>query len=82
MLPPLAFLSNMSPVELTVILLVALLIFGNKLPSVARSLGSSVGEFKNGIKGIQEADTDILPRLKSGGSSESGTQAYRNDNLS
>ena len=26
--------------------------------------------------------TDILPRLKSGGSSESGTQAYRNDNLS
>ena len=38
------------------ILVIALLIFGHKLPSVARSLGSSVNEFKKGAKeGEEEA---------------------------
>lgn len=46
-----------SPVTIAVILLVALLIFGHKLPALARSLGSSVSEFKKGIKdGEQEAN--------------------------
>jgi len=39
-----------SPVELLVILLVALLLFGHRLPSVARSLGQSINEFKKGAR--------------------------------
>lgn len=36
-----------SPLELTVVLIVALFIFGpKKLPEIARSLGGAVGEFK------------------------------------
>ncbi len=39
-----------SPVTLVVVLFIAILLFGHKLPSVARSLGSSVSEFKKGVK--------------------------------
>ncbi len=40
--------------EWLVILIVALLIFGKRLPDVMRSLGKGVVEFKKGIKGIEE----------------------------
>ena len=45
-----------SPVQLVVLLIIALLIFGHKLPSVARSLGTSVSEFK---KGVKEGEMDL-----------------------
>jgi sec-independent protein translocase protein TatA len=37
--------------EMAIVLLVALLLFGNRLPSVMRSLGQSVTEFKKGMEG-------------------------------
>lgn len=40
--------------EVLVIGFVALLIFGNRLPGVMRSLGKSVTEFKKGVQGIEE----------------------------
>jgi sec-independent protein translocase protein TatA len=45
-----------SPIGLLVILIIALLFFGHKLPSVARSLGSSVSEFKKGVKEGEEEE--------------------------
>ena len=37
--------------ELLIILVIIMLIFGaNKLPQLGRSLGSSIGEFKKGLK--------------------------------
>ena len=42
------------PFEMIVIGAVALLIFGNKLPDVGRSLGRGLVEFKKGLKGVQE----------------------------
>ena len=42
------------PLELIVIGLVVLLFFGNRLPSVMRSLGSGITEFKKGVKGVEE----------------------------
>ncbi len=40
--------------EWLAIMLVALLLFGRKLPEVGRSLGRGIVEFKKGIKGIEE----------------------------
>lgn len=49
-----AFLPNLGTTELMIIGFVSLLIFGNRLPSVMRSLGKSVTEFKKGISGIED----------------------------
>lgn len=40
--------------EWLVILIVALLLFGKRLPEVMRSLGRSVTEFKRGMNDLQE----------------------------
>ncbi len=38
--------------ELIVVLIIALLLFGKRLPEVMRSLGSSVSEFKKGVNEV------------------------------
>jgi sec-independent protein translocase protein TatA len=48
---PLGFLHGP---ELIIVAGIALLIFGNRLPSVMRSLGKSVTEFKKGVSGIED----------------------------
>jgi len=40
--------------EIVLVLVIALLLFGTRLPKVARSLGQGVTEFKKGIKGIED----------------------------
>lgn len=40
--------------EWLVIIAVGLLLFGNKLPEVGRSLGRSIVEFKKGLKGVED----------------------------
>ncbi len=52
----LAFLTP-GPTQLIIVLVVVLLLFGNRLPSVMRSLGEGITEFKKGIKG-GDADTN------------------------
>jgi sec-independent protein translocase protein TatA len=47
---------GIGPMELMIIGLVGLLLFGNRLPSVMRSLGSSITEFKRGIQEIDKID--------------------------
>ena len=54
------------PFEIIAILVVALLLFGRRLPEIARSMGKSLIEFKKGMKettediekAIDEEDTD------------------------
>ncbi len=43
-----------------IVLIIALLLFGNRLPSVMRSLGKSVVEFKKGVNGIDEGVKDAI----------------------
>ncbi len=45
---------GLSPVEIAIVGAVAVLLFGSRLPSVARSLGKSMTEFKKGLSGIEE----------------------------
>lgn len=42
------------PTQLVIVLLIVLLLFGTRLPGVARSLGLSITEFKKGVRGIDE----------------------------
>ena len=51
---PFAFLQNIGTTELLIVAFVSLLMFGNRLPSVMRSLGKSVTEFKKGVSGIED----------------------------
>jgi sec-independent protein translocase protein TatA len=51
---PFAFLHNIGATELMIVAFVSLLIFGNRLPSVMRSLGRSVTEFKKGVAGVED----------------------------
>ncbi len=44
----------LSPWHLLIIAFFALLLFGNRLPSVMRSLGQGVVEFKKGLAGIED----------------------------
>ena len=51
----LAFLpTGFSMAEMMVVGVVALLLFGKRLPEVARSLGKGLVEFKKGISGIED----------------------------
>lgn len=51
------------PMEMIVILVVAVLLFGKRLPEIARGMGKSVTEFKKGLKettkDIDKDDLDI-----------------------
>jgi sec-independent protein translocase protein TatA len=48
---------GIGPLELVVILLILLLVFGAKrLPEIGRSIGSSAREFKHGITGEKDQD--------------------------
>jgi sec-independent protein translocase protein TatA len=56
--------------ELIIILVVALLIFGRRLPDVARSVGKSIVEFKKGIKDVKD-DVEDTAKLDSKSTSNS-----------
>ena len=57
------------PLEIAVILIFGLLIFGKRLPEVGKSLGKSIVEFKKGLRGIEddmekainESQAEMLP---------------------
>ena len=44
--------------HIMVFAVVVLLLFGNRLPSVMRSLGKSVVEFKKGVQGLDEENDE------------------------
>ena len=53
-MPPPAFLPNIGPFEMLVILVVALLIFGGRLPEVGRNLGRGLSQFRKGVQDLKE----------------------------
>ncbi len=54
----LAFFGLPGGTEIIVIGIIALLLFGSRLPKVAKSMGKSIVEFKKGIKGVQDEIED------------------------
>ncbi len=57
--------------EWIVILIVALLIFGSRLPSVMRSMGKSIHEFK---RGLNETAEEEMPPTKRADEEDAGEE--------
>jgi sec-independent protein translocase protein TatA len=56
----LAFISAPGPLELLVILGIALIVLGpKKLPEAARSVGRGMREFKETLQGVNDYDDDV-----------------------
>jgi sec-independent protein translocase protein TatA len=53
----LSFLTNHW--EIIVVLVVVLLLFGNRIPSMARAMGQGIIEFKKGLKGDEKKKDEI-----------------------
>jgi sec-independent protein translocase protein TatA len=57
----LAFIT--SPIGWLMFLVIVLLLFGSRLPSLARSLGQSIIEFKKGMKELEDhSDEGATPK--------------------
>ena len=59
--------NNIGPMELVIVLVIALLVIGpKKLPEVGKSLGKGMREFKESISGTNRDDdddeADVAPR--------------------
>jgi len=57
-------MGSMSLFHWLIVMVVVLLLFGNRLPSVMRSLGRGVTEFKKGLDGTGEDEEEELERPK------------------
>ena len=71
MLSPVGFLGNLGPLELIVIAIIALLIFGPRLPNVMRSIGKGIVEFK---KGLRDTGEDVKREIENSERPDSSKQ--------
>lgn len=55
-----AFVSMPGGPEWVVILIIGLLVFGRRLPEVARNIGKSVNEFKKGMREFQDSADEAV----------------------
>lgn len=56
---------NVGPLELAIILIIALVIFGpKKLPELGRSLGRGIREFRSSVSGKDDDDGDERAELR------------------
>jgi sec-independent protein translocase protein TatA len=51
---PLFAILGIGPMEMVIVGVIAVLLFGKRVPEVARSLGKGVTEFKKGIQGVED----------------------------
>ncbi|MCI0380719.1 MAG: twin-arginine translocase TatA/TatE family subunit [Gemmataceae bacterium] len=60
---------GLGPMEIAVIVVIGILLFGRKLPDMGRYLGKSITEFRKGMKGLE----DDLDHPGAGGTAPTAT---------
>jgi len=63
-------LPNLGPMEMIIVMGVAVLLFGKRLPEVGRSLGKGIVEFKKGLRGFED-ELDFTSTMSSHSSTSS-----------
>jgi len=53
------------PVEMAIIAIIAVILFGSQLPKVARSVGAAIPSFKKGYKEVETEIQDIGNAIES-----------------
>jgi len=66
---------NLGPMELMIVMGIAVLLFGKRLPEVGRSLGKGIVEFKKGLNGVTD-DLDFNSSSTSSGGISSYSSSY------
>lgn len=72
----LAFMNLPGGSEWLIILVVALLIFGRRLPEVGRSLGKGIVEFKRGLKGVKDEFDEVDHEVRNAGDEQTPDHAH------
>jgi sec-independent protein translocase protein TatA len=70
-------LGNIGPLEIVVVLIIALIVFGPKrLPELGRSLGRGIREFRGSVGGDGDSDDERQPPagIETGGSETAVTE--------
>jgi len=57
-MPSLIAFVGFGPMEFLIVAVIILLLFGNRLPSVMRSMGKGIVEFKKGVNEIEDDRPD------------------------
>jgi sec-independent protein translocase protein TatA len=63
---------GLGPAEMVIIGVIAIMLFGNRLPEVAKSIGKGFSEFKKGMHGIED---EVNSATRSSYSSSSSSYA-------
>jgi sec-independent protein translocase protein TatA len=68
-----AHMPNIGPLELAVVLVIALIIFGPKrLPELGRSMGRGIREFKGSLTGDKDDADEKRPELEESSKADEG----------
>jgi sec-independent protein translocase protein TatA len=70
---PSLFAFDLSPSTLLILGVIAVLLFGERLPEVARSVGKGLMEFKKGVRNIRE---EVEGAINSAASTTPASQHY------
>lgn len=74
-----AYFGMPGPMEMLVIALIILLLFGNRLPSVMRSMGKGIVEFKKGVQGIEDEMDQAVNKSAESSTEKTESSGDRNE---
>ncbi|MCA9187285.1 MAG: twin-arginine translocase TatA/TatE family subunit [Planctomycetales bacterium] len=70
---------GMGPGEMVIVAIIAVMLFGKRLPEVARSLGKQYGQFRKGLTDMQSEFRGAMYEVENQSSTSSNRYSHRDD---